>query len=176
MALGSRKGRGSTLRMMIMTDFTLDAQGNYKRPATFDAAALTLTEVTTSDLPLSIASQTSDPVPVMYGSPDPTNAGEQWADPTPGEASWTATFTGNTQPVEADRANMEALEVGATQRKIWWLERTPNSAGEVARGGACFITGGNFPIPANEVETFTFNVAGKGKRWPDTSAATVAGA
>ena len=166
------KGRGSTLRLMIMTDLTKDAQGNYKRPANFDAGALTLEEVTSSDIPLAIATKASDPVPVMYGSPAPGET-EEWADPEPGEASWTVTFTGNVQPVEADRAAMEAVETGASQRKIWWYEVTPNGETK-ARGGAMFITGGQFPVPADAVETFTFNGAGKGKRWTDTSAATVA--
>lgn len=170
MALGSIKGRGSTLKAKIMTDLTKDAQGNYKRPLNFAATALTLPEVTTSDMPFSVASETNT-TPVMYGSSAP-GAGEQWADPEPGEVSWTATFSGNTQPVDSDRASMEALRLGGKQRKIWWVERTPNGE-TVAEGGAAFITGGQFPVPADAPETFAFTMNGKGKSWDDTSAATV---
>lgn len=169
--LSTVKGRGSTLKFMVMTDTSKDPQGNYKRPATFATAALVLPEVTTSDIPLSIASVTETPV-VMYGSAA-TGSGEQWADPEPGEASWTVTFSGNVQPVEADRAAMEALEVAAGQRKTIWIEVTPNGE-TVARGGAMFITAGGFPVPADAAETFTFSGTGRGKRWTDTSAATVA--
>lgn len=169
--LSTIKGRGSTLKFMVMTDLTKDAQGNYKRPANFATLALVLPEVTTSDIPLSIAT-VSETAVVMYGSAAP-GSGEQWADPEPGEASWTVTFSGNVQPVDTDRANMEALELAATQRKTIWVEVVPNGE-TVARGGAMFITAGGFPVPADAPETFTFSGTGRGKRWTDTSAATAA--
>lgn len=171
MALGTRKGRGSTLRFMVMTDLTLDVNGNYKRPANFAANALVLPEVTSSDTPITVAS-TTDTTPVMYGSAAP-GAGEDWTDADPGAASWTITFTGNVQPVEADRAAMEAGKLAMTQRKILWIERTP--LGEnVAEGGAMFITSGGFPIPADTPETFSFTGTGKKKFFLDTSTATAA--
>jgi hypothetical protein len=169
--LSTIKGRGSTLRFMVMTDLTKDAQGFYKKPATFATAALVLPEVTTSDIPLSIATVSETPV-VMYGSAAP-GTGEDWADSEPGQASWTVTFSGNVQPVDTDRAAMEALELAAGQRKTLWIEIKPNGE-TIARGGAMFITAGGFPVPADAAETFTFSGTGRGKRWTDTSAATAA--
>lgn len=170
MGLDSIKGRGSTLKFKVMTDLTKDPQGNYKRPLNFAATALSIPEVTTSDMPFTVASE-ANPVPVMYGSPAP-GAGERWADPDPGEVSWAPSFSGNVQPVDTDRAAMEALKLAGKGRKIIWLERTPNGE-TVAEGGAFFITQGQFPVPADAAETFSFSGAGKGKCWDDTSAATV---
>lgn len=171
MALSKKKGRGGVLKFMVMTDLTKDVNGYLKRPATFATAALSLPEVTTSDLPLSVAT-TNDPTPVMYGSAAP-GAGERWGDSEPGEATWTVTFSGLVQPVEADRAAMEALEVAAGQGKTLWIERTPNGETK-ATGGAGFVTQGQFPAPSDADETFSFTLQGRTKRWPDTSAATVA--
>lgn len=170
--LDTIKGRGSTVKFMVMTDLTKDAQGNYKRPANFNASALSLPETTTTDIPFTVAARSNDAAPVMYGSPAVGTAAT-WTDPEPGDASWTATITGNVQPTEAGRASMEALETAGSNSQIIWLEIMPNGETK-ARGGAAFINGGQFPVPADAVETFTFNITGKGKRWQDTSAATVA--
>lgn len=171
MTLSTRKGRGATLKFMVMTDLSTDVNGNYKRPSTFNTAALSLPEVTASDTPITVASQAND-TPTMYGSPAP-GTGEDWGDSDPGTASWTITFSGNVQPVPANRAAMEALQLAQSQRKILWIERTPNGETK-SKGGAMFITSGGFPIPAEAPETFSFTGQGKRKFFLDTSTATVA--
>lgn len=171
MALKTMKGRGSELRFMVMSDLELDNAGFYKRPKDFDSKALSLPEVTTSDAPISTESETEE-APVMYGSPK-AGEGARWADSTPGSTSWTMTLSGNVQPIEKDRAAMEALREAQGNGAILWVERKAVNE-TVSEGGAGFITSGALPIPADEVVTFSFTVQGKGKFWFDTSKATKA--
>lgn len=171
MALSKKKGRGSVVRWKIMTDLTLDAEGHYKRPATMSTTALTLPEVTTSDVNISHAEVADDTV-VMYGSPAPGD-GEQWKDAEPGEGSWTVPFSGLWQPVEADRASQEALRAAQIGRKTIWVERQI-IGDDKWEGGAGYISTGAFPSPAETNVNWSFTLAGKGKFWQDTSAATSA--
>lgn len=173
MALSKKKGRGSILRFMVMTDLTLDAQGNYKRPAGFDASALTLPEVTTSDATITHAAEADEAV-TMYGSAAP-GAGELWADSEPGEGSWTVPYSGVWQPTEADRANSEALRAAQIGRKTIWQERQI-VGDDKWEGGAGWISTGALPVPADGNVTWSVTVTGKGKFYQDTSTATVAGA
>lgn len=171
--LTTTKARGSTLKFMVMIDLTKDAQGNYKRPATFATAALSLPEVTTSDVPVTHASKATTENSVMYGSAA-TGAGTTWADTEPGEGSWQMSVSGNWQPGEEDRANYEAARAAQMNGSIVWIERTV--IGEtVPEGGAAWINQGSLPAPADATVTFSFNLTGKGKFFTDASAATSAG-
>jgi len=173
MALSKKKGRGSVVRWKIMTDLTLDAEGHYKRPADMSTTGLTLPEVNTSDVNISHATETDDTV-TMYGSPAP-GAGEEWTDAEPGAGSWTLPIGGVWQPVEADRANSEALRAAQIGRKPIWMERQI-VGDDKWEGGAGFISTGAFPVPADGNVTWNATLTGKGKFWQDTSAATAAGA
>lgn len=160
MSLDTITGETSIFRFMVLNAATLI------RPATFDAAALVLPELTTSDMPASVSTKT-DPVSKMYGSPA---AGTDlvWAKPKPDVASWTATLSGNVQPTEAERTAMETLR--AALGKYVWIESRMN-ADTQKEGGCTLVTGRGKPIPADAVVTFSISLTGYGPNFLDTSTA-----
>ena len=90
------------------------------RPPTFDAAALELPELTTSDMPVTVATVARD-TPAMYGSPAAGTGPNGWAKPRAGQGSWTISLSGNVQPTAEEREAMDALVAAAG--KYIWVER-----------------------------------------------------
>ena len=105
MALDKMTGELAKLRFMVVGGKPAKP---LKRPTDFDTAAKELPELTTSTITATVATN-SQATPKMYGTP---KAGEAltWAEPTPGEASWSGSMSGLVQPTEEQRANMTALQ------------------------------------------------------------------
>lgn len=134
-----------------------------KRPDDFDTAALELPELTTSNFPATVATN-STPTPKMYGTPK-AGEGITWAKPTPGEASWTGTLSGNVQPTIEQRANMETLR--AALGKYIWMEQAMD--GETTpEGGCAIVTSRGRPVPAEGIVTFDISLTGYGPNFLDT--------
>lgn len=139
------------------------------RPADFDTAKLTLPELTTSDMPVTIATTARD-TPAMYGSPAAGAGVSGWAKPKAGQGSWSASLTGNVQPTAPERAAMKALRAAAG--KYVWVERR-NDEETTNEGGCALVTSKAKPIPADGIVTFTAGLTGWGEHFDDTSLAVV---
>ncbi|WP_295814531.1 hypothetical protein [uncultured Deinococcus sp.] len=159
MALDTITGELSRFRFLVLAAATL------VRPANFDTTALTLPELTTSDMPAQVAT-VSTPTPKMYGTPAAGTA-VTWAKPKPGEASWTATLSGNVQPTDTERANMETLR--AALGKYIWMEQQLGTD-TTQEGGCALVTSRGKPIPADATVTFSIGLTGYGPNFLDTSA------
>lgn len=155
-------GETSVFRFLI-----LDAPTEV-RPANFDQAALELPELTTSDMPVTVATVARD-TPRMYGTPAAGTSGPTgWAKPAPGQGSWSITLSGNVQPTEAQRTAMETLY--AARGRYVWTERRMNTD-DTNEGGCALVTATGKPIPSDGVVTFTATLTGWGRHFPDTSKA-----
>ncbi|WP_019008983.1 hypothetical protein [Deinococcus aquatilis] len=159
MALDTITGETSKFRFVVLTAPTL------VRPTDFTTAAKELPELTTSDMPATVSTKT-DPVSKMYGSPA-AGDGVTWAKPKPDQASWTASLSGNVQPTDAERANMEALR--AALGKYIWLEQTMNED-TTNEGGCALVTSRGKPVGADAVVTFSIGLTGYGPNFLDTGA------
>lgn len=157
MALDTITGELSRFRYLVLTAATL------VRPANFDTEALSLPELTTSDMPAQVAT-VNTPTPKMYGTPAAGTA-VTWAKPKPGEASWTATLSGNVQPTDTERANMETLR-GALGKYVW-IE-TELGSDTTPEGGCVLVTSRGKPIPSDAVVTFSIGLTGYGPNFLDT--------
>lgn len=160
MALDTMTGEQAKFRFVVLPG----KPATLTRPADFDTAAKELPELTTSNFPAQVATN-STPVPKMYGTP---KAGEAvtWAKPTPGEASWTGTLSGNVQPTEAERAAMDALRNALG--KYIWMEQVLD--GETTpEGGCAIVTSRGRPVPADGVVTFDIGLTGYGPNFLDTT-------
>ncbi len=136
------------------------------RPANFDAQALSLPELTTSDMPVTISTK-SDAAPKMYGSPA---AGTEvtYAKPRPDQGSWTVSLSGNVQPTADERAAMVALFAQAG--KYVWIERRTH-LDDRNEGGCAIVTATGKPVPADGIVTFTATLTGYGRKFDDTGLA-----
>lgn len=161
MALDTITGETSVFRFMVLAAATL------VRPANFAAASLLLPELTTSDLPATVSTKT-DPVSKMYGSPA-AGVAVTWAKPKPDQGSWTATLSGNVQPTDIERANMETLR-GALGKYIW-LEQKMNTDASL-EGGCALVTSEGKPVGSDAVVTFSIGLTGYGPKFLDTTTAT----
>lgn len=161
MALDTITGELSRWRFVVLAGPTLT------RPANFEQNALELPELTTSDMPAQVATKDKD-TPKMYGTPA---AGTEltWAKPTPDKASWTATLSGNVQPTDAERANMETLR--RALGKYIWMESVMHTDTS-NEGGCALVTNRGRPIPADAVVTFSIGLTGYGPNFLDTVAGT----
>ncbi len=159
MPLDTITGLSSIFKFMVLTVPTLI------RPASFDTASLPLPELTTSDMPASVSTKT-DPSSKMYGSPA-DGTGVTWAKPKPDQGSWSATLSGNVQPTDAERANMEALR--AAIGKYVWIETQMNTD-TTNEGGCALVTSNGRPVPADGVVTFSVGLTGYGPKYLDTAA------
>lgn len=138
------------------------------RPADFDTAALELPELTTTDMPVTVATTARD-TPRTYGTPAAANNGPTgWAKPAPGQGSWTVSMSGNVQPTEPQRAAMETLY--AARGRYVWVERRMNTDA-TNEGGCALVTSTGKPIPSDGIVTFSAGLSGWGKHFPDTAAA-----
>lgn len=134
------------------------------RPANFATTAKDLPELTTSTSTATVAT-TNDTTPKMYGTPA---AGTEltWAEPTPGEASWSGSLSGLVQPTEAERANMITLQNALG--KYVWIEQAPNGDTK-PNGGYVLITSRGRPVPADGNVTFDIGFTGFGPNFLDTT-------
>ena len=150
-------GEGSVFKFLVLAAATLT------RPANFDTAALTLPELTTSDMPVTVSTKTT-PGSIMYGS---TSSGTiTWAKPKPDQGSWTLSLSGNTQPTEPERAAMEALITA--RGKYVWIERQV-ATDTTKKGGCALVTSTGEPVPSDGIVTFSVGLTGYGPRYEDTS-------
>jgi hypothetical protein len=159
MALDVTYGETSRFRFLVLAAAIL------ARPANFDTAAKELPELTSTDLPATVSTKTDTP-PKMYGSPA-AGAGLTWQKPRPDVGSWSATLSGNVQPTEVDRTNMEDLRNALG--KYIWIERRLNTD-TTNEGGCALVTSVGKPIPADAVVTFSVGLTGFGPLYPDTAA------
>lgn len=159
MPLDTITGATSVFKFLVLGGPTL------VRPADFDTSALTLPELTTSDMPATV-STTTPPSSPMYGSPAP-GSGLTWAKPKPDVASWTGTLSGNVQPTDLERANMETLR-GALGKYIW-MEVAMNTD-TTNEGGCAIVTSRGKPVPVAGDVTFSIGLTGYGPNFLDTSA------
>ncbi|AWN24004.1 hypothetical protein DKM44_12820 [Deinococcus irradiatisoli] len=163
---------------MTTLDFLYGETSNFKfkvlsaptviRPVDFDTTALTLPELTTSDLPATVSTKTPA-TPKMYGSPaDGTDI--TWQKPKPDTGSWTLSLSGNVLPSSADRANMNTFI--AALGKYVWIERQMHTSAK-NEGGCILVTSTGKPVPAdtNTPVTFTAGGTGYGPKFDDTSLA-----
>lgn len=157
-------GETSVFKFMVLSGPTI------QRPATFDSVALTLPELTTSDMTTSVSMKT-DAVPRMYGTPAAGTALE-WQKSRPESASWAANISGNVLPTDDERSAMVAL-MGAIGKFIW-IERTPNTETK-NEGGCASVTSTGKPVPADGVVTFSVALAGYGPKYDDTSTSVPSG-
>lgn len=133
------------------------------RPVDFEAMAKELPELTTSTITAQVATA-STPTPKMYGTPKAGDA-LTWAEPTPGEASWSGSMSGNVQATPAERANMDELR-GALGKYVW-LEQALD--GETTpEGGYVIITSRGRPVPVEGIVTFDVGFTGYGPNFLDT--------
>lgn len=138
------------------------------RPPTFDTAALALPELTSTDMPVAIATTARD-TPRMYGTAAAGAAGVTgWAKPAAGQGSWTAPISGNVQPTEPERAAMRTMY--AARGKYVWIERRVNTE-TINEGGCALVTSTGKPVPADGPVTFSVGLTGWGEHYPDTSVA-----
>lgn len=159
MALDTVTGEAARFRFVVLPG----KPATLTRPADFDTAAKELPELTTSDFPATVGTNTT-PTPKMYGTPK-AGEGITWAKPTPTEASWTGTLSGNVQPTDTQRANMEALR--AALGKYIWMEQVID--GETTpEGGCAIVTSRGRPVPADGVVTFSVGLTGYGPNFLDT--------
>lgn len=147
--------------------FLVLAAPTQTRPANFDAQALALPELTTSDMPVSVSVK-NDALPRMYGSPA-AGADVVWNRPRPESGSWTVSLSGNVQPSDDERAAMVALENAVG--KYVWVERKTHLH-TVNEGGCAIVTATGKPVPADGIVTFTATLTGYGKKFNDTALAT----
>lgn len=134
------------------------------RPADFSTTAKELPELTTSTITAQVAT-TADTTPKMYGSPKAGDA-LTWAEPKPGEASWSGSMSGLVQPTEAERANMTELQNALG--KYVWLEQSLD--GETKPdGGYVIITSRGRPVPVEGNVTFDIGFTGYGPNFLDTT-------
>lgn len=150
-------GDQSVVKYLVLAAATLT------RPANFDTAALTLPELTTSDMPVTIGTKT-DPVSKMYGSPA-AGADVTWAKPKPDQGSWTLSLSGNVQPTDPERVAMETMI--AARGKYIWIERTMHTD-TTTKGGCALVTSTGEPVPADGIVTFSVGLTGYGPRYEDT--------
>lgn len=152
-------GEQSKFRFLLLDAPTLT------RPANFDADALELPELTTSDMPVTVRTKT-DQASTVYGSPQPGTGGSmKWDKPKPDGASWTLSLTGNVLPTEAERKAMNAMIAG--RGRYCWIERQMYTDAE-AKGGCALITSTGEPVASGQVVTFTAGLTGYGPRYEDT--------
>lgn len=154
-------GDQTKFRFMVLLAPTL------VRPADFDTAALELPELTTSDMPVTIATVARD-TPAMYGTAPAGSGPSGWAKPKAGQGSWTVSLTGNVQPTAPERAAMKALRAAAG--KYVWVERR-NDEETSNEGGCALVTSKAKPIPAEGIVTFTAGLTGWGPHFDDTALA-----
>lgn len=155
-------GETSIFKFLVLGAATL------VRPANFDSTALVLPELTSTDMPVTIATTARD-TPRMYGTAASGGGVTGWAKPSAGQGSWTAPIAGNVQPTEPERAAMEALY--AARGKYIWVERQMNTD-TTKEGGCALVTSTGKPIPADGPVTFSVGLTGWGPHFPDTSLAT----
>ncbi|MFC6591674.1 hypothetical protein ACFP81_06390 [Deinococcus lacus] len=137
----------------------------YSRPADFDTTAKELPELTTSTITAQVATN-NDTTPKMYGSPK-AGTGLTWAEPAPGEASWSGSMSGLVQPTEQERAAM--LELQNALGRYVWLEQSLD--GETKPdGGLVIITSRGRPVPVDGNVTFDIGFTGVGPNFLDTTA------
>lgn len=134
------------------------------RPADFATAKKLLPELTTSTITAQVATA-NQTTPKMYGTPK-AGAALTWAEPTPGEASWSGSLSGLVQPTEAERANMLALQNALGQ--YVWIEQALD--GETKPdGGYVIITSRGRPVPVEGNVTFDIGFTGYGPNFLDTT-------
>ncbi|MFC4426204.1 hypothetical protein [Deinococcus navajonensis] len=134
------------------------------RPAAFEANAKELPELTTSTITATVAT-TSETTPKMYGTPK-AGTTMTWAEPTPGEGSWSGSLSGLVQPTEAERANM--LELQNALGQYVWIEQALD--GETKPdGGYVIITSRGRPVPVEGNVTFDIGFTGYGPNFLDTT-------
>lgn len=160
MALETITGETSQFRFMPLPGPTT------KRPADFDAQALILPELTTSDMPATVSTKT-DTVAKMYGSPA-AGTDVTWQQPKPDTGSWTVSLSGNVLATDADREAMQTLL--AQLGKYVWIERKMNTD-DTNEGGCAMVTSTGKPVPTDAVVTFTASLTGYGPKYDDTSKA-----
>lgn len=151
-------GETSTFKFLVLSGPTLT------RPANFATTALTLPELTTSDLPTTVSTTTDTP-PRTYGDPAAGTA-LTWAKPRPDQGSWTASLSGNVLPTESERVAMETLL--AARGKYVWVERVMHLDTQ-PEGGCAIVTSTGKPIPADGIVTFSAGLTGYGPLYPDTT-------
>ena len=154
-------GEGSIFRYLILDAPTV------LRPANFDTAAKELPELTTTDMPVSVAS-TNRETPAMYGTPASGTGDLRWGKPQQGTATWTISLSGNVLPTAAQRANMIAL-MGAIGKYLWIERRAGTDA--INEGGCALLTSTGKPVPREGAVTFSSGLTGYGPHYPDTSKA-----
>lgn len=138
------------------------------RPPNFEATALELPELTTTDMPVTVATVARD-TPNMYGTPASGSDGPtSWAKPKPGQGSWTVSMSGNVQPTATERAAMKALQ--EARGRYVWVERRADLE-TLNEGGCALVTSTGKPIPVDGPVTFSAGLTGYGKHFPDTTAA-----
>lgn len=161
MALDKMTGELAKLRFLVVGSRPTKP---LTRPANFDTTAKQLPELTTSTITAQVATA-SQATPKMYGTP---KAGETmtWAEPTPGEASWSGSMSGLVQPTEEQRANMTELQNALG--KYVWLEQSLD--GETKPdGGYVIITSRGRPVPVEGNVTFDIGFTGYGPNFLDTT-------
>ncbi|GGN32262.1 hypothetical protein [Deinococcus daejeonensis] len=123
-----------------------------------------LPELTTSTITAQVATN-SIPTPKMYGTP---KAGESmtWAEPKPGEASWSGSLSGLVLPTEPERAAMIALQNALGQ--YVWIERALDGD-TTPEGGYVIITSRGMPVPVEGNVTFDVGFTGYGPNFLDVT-------
>lgn len=134
------------------------------RPADMATAGKELPELTTSTITAQVAT-TSNPTPKMYGTPK-AGEGMTWAEPTPGEGSWSGSLSGLVQPTEVERANMIELQ-GALGQYVW-IERALDGD-TTPEGGYVIITSRGMPVPVEGNVTFDVGFTGYGPNFLDVT-------
>lgn len=159
--LDKMTGELATLKFMVLGE---KPSKPFARPAYFDSQAKALPELTTSTITAQVATN-NESTPKMYGTPKAGTA-LTWAEPTPGEASWSGSLSGLVQPTAEERANM--LELQNALGKYVWLEQA--LSGETAPdGGVVIITSRGRPVPVDGNVTFDIGFTGVGPNWLDTT-------
>ncbi|EYB67414.1 hypothetical protein DEIPH_ctg041orf0010 [Deinococcus phoenicis] len=151
-------GETSKFRYLVL------AAATTTRPADFNAAALPLPELSTTDMPAQVSTKTDTP-PKVYGSPAAGTA-VTWQKPRPDTGSWTAALSGNVLPTKAERTNMQTMY--AALGKYVWIERQMNTD-DTWEGGCALVTSTGKPIPADGYVTFSLGLTGYGPKYNDTA-------
>lgn len=164
MALDKITGELATLRFMVLGN---KPSKPYRRPADFATRAKSLPELTTSSMTSQVATD-NQATPKMYGTQKPGGA-LRWAEPSPGEASWSGQMSGLVQPTDAERAAMRELQDALG--KYVWLEQALDGE-QKPEGGLVIVTSRGRTVPAEGNVTFEVSFTGVGPNFLDAISGT----